>query len=275
MAVWAIGDLQGCLAPLESLLAKIRFDPDTDRLWCVGDLVNRGPESLACLRRIRELGDAAVMVLGNHDLHLLAVACGVDRRKHADTLDDILDAPDRDALLDWLAHRPLLHRDRRLEWTLVHAGLPPGWDLDLAERLAGEVETALQSDPSAFFREMYGDRPERWDPDLEGPERLRFIVNALTRLRFVRSDGSLDLAAKGPPAEAPPGTLPWFEYPTRRSRGERIVFGHWSTLGYHRGEGVLSLDTGCVWGGALTAARLDGEEPEAVHVPCPDYCTPG
>jgi bis(5'-nucleosyl)-tetraphosphatase (symmetrical) len=260
VAVYAIGDLQGCYDEFRVLLDRLQFDPARDRLWLAGDLVNRGPGSLECLRYVRALGDAAITVLGNHDLHLLAVAADAGRsKKDGDTLDDVLSAPDRDELLDWLRQRPLLHDDPTLGWTLIHAGLPPEWSVADAALCAREVESALAQAPVEFYARMYGNEPDRWIPGLAGYDRLRFTVNCLTRLRYCTTDGRLLMKPKGPPHEAPPGAVPWFRAPARRSRNARILFGHWSALGWYAGEGVVSLDTGCVWGGCLTALRLDVE----------------
>jgi bis(5'-nucleosyl)-tetraphosphatase (symmetrical) len=269
MPLWAIGDLQGCHAPFEALLEKIRFDPARDRLWLTGDLVNRGPASLAALRAVRALGDAATVVLGNHDLHLLAMAHAPGTvKKREPELEEILDAPDAAELLGWLRMRPLLHRERGARWTLIHAGLPPDWTLAQAASCAREVEGALARDAAAFLGEMYGDGPDRWSPELKGAERLRFIVNCLTRLRFVDRKGRLLLDYKGGLDGAPAGALPWFRHPERRTAGDALVFGHWSALGYVAEPGVRGLDTGCVWGGALTALRLDRDGEEPVHLPC-------
>jgi len=260
VAVFAIGDLQGCYDEFHRLLDALRFDPARDRLWLTGDIVNRGPGSLPALRLARSLDAVLVTVLGNHDLHLLAVARGAPLRR-GDTLDPILTADDRDELLDWLAHRPLMHVDDALKTALVHAGLPPHWDVAQALEHAREVEAVLQATPERFFAAMYGDGPERWSGTLAAEARWRYTINCLTRLRFCTRDGRLLLQIKGPPASAPPDAVPWFRVPGRRSAGERIVFGHWSALGYHQTEDVLSLDSGCVWGGALTAVRLDAPAP--------------
>ncbi len=268
MAVYAIGDVQGCLAPLEALLARIDFDAARDQLWFTGDLVNRGPDSLGVLRRVRALGARAVTVLGNHDLHLLARAAGVSQPKQRDTLDDVLHAPDRDELLAWLRARPLLHHDVALNYTLVHAGLLPQWDLADAQRLAREAEAALAADAPDFFQHMYGDLPDHWREELRGPERLRVIVNAFTRLRYCDLDGNMDLNQKGAPGSQPPDVLPWFELPQRRSRGLRVIFGHWSALGRYHGDGVIALDSGCVWGRTLSAVRIDCAPPQFVDVRC-------
>jgi len=259
VAVYAIGDVQGCAAELDALLEKLEFDPRRDRVWFVGDLVNRGPASLDVLRRVEALGEAAIVVLGNHDLHLLAVARGDAPLKASDrSLEEILEAPDRERLLDWLQGRPMLHHDPTLGVTLLHAGLPPQWDLPTAIACAQELETALRSQHGdAFYRRMYGNEPDRWREDLDGPARLRFIVNCLTRLRVCDAQGRIALGFKGRLDEIPPGLMPWFRVPGRRSAGQRIVCGHWSAIGYLDDHDVLSIDTGCVWGGTLTAQRLD------------------
>jgi bis(5'-nucleosyl)-tetraphosphatase (symmetrical) len=275
MALYAIGDIQGCDTELGALLEAIGFSVERDRLWFVGDIVNRGPESLQALRRIRAMGDAATVVLGNHDLHLLAVACGASQVRSGDTLDEILAAPDRKVLLDWLLHRPLLHEDRALNLSLVHAGLAPQWDMSTARACAREVERALKEDPARLFQMMYGDEPSRWDDALAGAERRRFIVNCFTRLRYVDADGRLALRAKGAPNRPQTKQLiPWFEAPGARWRGPRVVFGHWSTLGFLNTSTVVNLDTGCVWGGSLTALRLDGTGAEPVQVACPGFKVP-
>jgi bis(5'-nucleosyl)-tetraphosphatase (symmetrical) len=269
VAVYAIGDLQGCYDEFRALLDRLRFDPARDRLWLAGDLVNRGPGSLECLRFVRSLGASALTVLGNHDLHLLAVAADAGRgAKKGDTLDAVLDAPDRDELLAWLRMRPLLHEDRELGWTLIHAGLPPQWSVADAAVCARDVERVLAIDADAFYARMYGNEPDRWSPGLAGYDRLRFTVNCLTRLRYCTTDGTLLMKPKGPPEAAPPGAIPWFRVPGRRSAGERILFGHWSALGWHTEDGVVSLDTGCVWGGQLTALRLDAAGATPVCVDC-------
>lgn len=251
--------MQGCWQPLQRLLRTLAFDPTRDRLWFTGDLVNRGPQSLEVLRFVRALGDRAVTVLGNHDLHLLAVAGG-GRAGARDTVQDILHAPDRDELLHWLRTRPLMHHDRKTDTLLVHAGLPPSWSTSRALALAEEAARALQglSGDEFLLRHMYGDTPALWSETLTGFVRLRFIVNACTRLRYLRSDGSLELKAKGAPA-AHPGLTPWFAAKKRRSAETGILFGHWSTLGRvhwpeHR---IHALDSGCVWGGGLSALCIE------------------
>ena len=269
MPLYAIGDVQGCDAELGALLTAVHFRADRDRLWFVGDLVNRGPDSLAVLRRIRALGAAATVTLGNHDLHLLAVAAGCARIRSDDTLNEILAAPDRDALLEWLAGRPLLHEEGALNLVMVHAGLAPQWDLQLARQCAREFEAALRRDPAKLFERLYGDQPDRWDDVRDGEQRLRFIANCFTRLRYVDADGRLALRVKGSPKKSQTASLiPWFEAREARWRGPRIVFGHWSTLGFFRNADVIGLDTGCVWGSTLTALRLDDPEARPVQVPC-------
>lgn len=262
MATYAIGDVQGCHREFEALLDVIAFDRAVDRLWLVGDLVNRGPASAAVLRAVMALGDSVVTVLGNHDLHLLACALVAHAKpRRRDTLQDVLTAPDRDALLDWLRRQPLLHHDAVLGYTLVHAGLPPQWDLSTAQACAAEVESVLRSEDCAdFLAHMYGDEPAQWHAQLRGHARLRFITNCLTRIRYCHADGGIDLKDKGEP-DANSGLTPWFAMPSRASRDLRIVFGHWSTLRLPRAQwpalGVYPLDTGAVWGGELTALRLD------------------
>jgi bis(5'-nucleosyl)-tetraphosphatase (symmetrical) len=274
VAVYAIGDIQGCYDELQALLARLEFDPARDRLWFVGDLVNRGPKSLETLRYVRELGDAAVTVLGNHDLHLIAAAHDHAPQHDDHTLDAILAAPDRDELVGWLCHRPLLHHDAALGFTLLHAGLPPQWDLALAQACAGEVEAMLRGPQLVeFLAHMYGNRPRQWSRELSGFERLRFIINCFTRMRYCDVDGRLDLHSKGAPGSQPAGQLPWFRVPGRASRDLNIVFGHWSTLGACDDPGVYPIDTGCLWGGALTALRID-TTPERTCIPCAGQLKP-
>jgi bis(5'-nucleosyl)-tetraphosphatase (symmetrical) len=267
MARWAIGDVQGCCEELEQLLVRIRYSSDRDRLWFVGDLVNRGPCSLQALRRVRALGDNAVCVLGNHDLHLLAVALAGARLRRSDTLSDILAARDRDALLEWLLVLPLAHFEPEHGDLLLHAGVLPQWSVGQTLELAREVERTLQHDPRALLSDMYSDQPDRWQPALPAAERRRLSINVLTRLRFCTADGRVDLKQKGKPDSAPKPWLPWFRVPARASRDARIVFGHWSALGLLREPGLVALDTGCVWGGALTAVNLDDPAAAPVSVP--------
>jgi bis(5'-nucleosyl)-tetraphosphatase (symmetrical) len=270
MPTYAIGDIQGCCDEFETLLERISFDANCDRLWLVGDLVNRGPRSLDVLRLVRKLGESVTTVLGNHDLHLLAAALAPSEQlKPDDTLGEIFAAPDRDELLDWLRNRPILHHDPDLNYTMIHAGLPADWDFSQARECAIELENALRDDAASaeLFAHMYGDRPDRWSSDLKGMDRLRFITNCFTRLRFCHVDGRLALRHKGSIADAPSGLVPWFRTPNRRTRDLRIVCGHWSALGLYEGDGVLSIDTGCVWGSTLCAVRLDQPAPP-IHVPC-------
>jgi len=275
MAVYAIGDVQGCYEELRALLDAIHFKPDRDRLWFTGDLVNRGPRSAEVVRFVRSLGMGAATVLGNHDLHLLAVAHSNEGATKHDTLDDVLLAPDRAELLEWLRHLPLLHHDPVLGYTLIHAGMVPQWDLGGARALASEVEAMLQGSLfQDFFRHMYGNQPDRWDENLTDWDRWRFIINVFTRLRYCAPDGCVHLEYKGPPGSQPSSLLPWFQVAERRSRSLRIVFGHWSTLGVWHGNGVIGLDSGCLWGRQLTAVRLDTAEPVFTGVPCPRYHTP-
>ena len=267
MARWAIGDVQGCCDELEQLLARIRFSNDRDRLWLVGDLVNRGPASLAVLRLVRGLGDNATSVLGNHDLHLLAVALAGAKLRRSDTLSEILAAADRDALLEWLLLRPLAHFEPGYSDLLLHAGVLPQWSAAQTLQLAAEVERSLRDNPRALLTSMYGDHPDRWQAALAGLERQRFTINVLTRLRFCTADGRVDFKQKGKPDSAPSPWLPWFRVADRASGAQRIVFGHWSALGFCSERGVLGIDTGCVWGGSLTAVNLDDPEAPPVSVP--------
>ena len=274
MAVYAIGDVQGCFDALRALLDKLHYDPSADTLWFTGDLVNRGPQSLEVLRLVAALPKGQT-VLGNHDLHLLAVASGQATRKNTDTFGDVLAAPDRDTLLDWLRSRPLLHHDPQLDYTLVHAGLLPQWDLATARRLAAEAEQAIvRSGHNALFTHMYGDTPDHWQDNLAGWARLRVIINACTRLRYCDAAGHMDLRPKGRPGRQPPHLMPWFQVPGRASHASRVVFGHWSTLGVHHADGVVGLDSGCLWGGALTAVRLDTEAPVFTAVACTQRMAP-
>ena len=278
MALYLIGDVQGCDSALGRLLQAIDFSPSRDRLVLLGDLVNRGPESLAVLRRVQALDGAAAALLGNHDLHLLAVSEGVRKPHRQDTVADILAAPDREALLTWLRHRPLaLHEHGVL---MVHAGVLPQWTARQALALAGEVQDVLRGpDWSAFLHQMYGNQPDKWDDALTGTERLRVIVNALTRLRLCTADGRMDFDTKDSQGAdgAPPGFMPWFDVPERATAGDVVAFGHWSTLGWLDRPDLLSLDTGCVWGGCLSAVRLGAtpSERELIQVHCDQAQVPG
>ncbi len=254
---------------LEALLARIDFDAARDRLWFTGDLVNRGPDSLGVLRFVMGLGERAVTVLGNHDLHLLAVAAKARPPRPDDRFQEVLDAPEREGLLAWLRARPLLHHDEQLGLTLIHAGLLPAWDLALARECAHEVEAMLRGpDHAELLHHMYGEAPACWLPSLEGWARLRVIINAFTRLRYCDRAGRMVLGPVGPPGSQPPGLIPWFQAPGRRSQGLRVLFGHWSALGAWQGEGVISLDSGCCWGRALTAVHLEVSPPSFIQVSC-------
>lgn len=269
MPIHAIGDVQGCYDAFRRLLDRLSFDPDADSLWLTGDLVNRGPESLKTLRFVRSLGDAVVTVLGNHDLHLLAVANGVDHAEdRSGSLAKVLDADDCAELIDWLRKRPLAHYDESLGTLMVHAGVHPKWTLKKTLKRAAEVETVLRShDYADLLPHLYGDKPSRWSGRLSGNKRLRFIVNCLTRIRMVDGEGRMDFAHKGPPDKARKGLVPWYTVEGARWRGTRIVFGHWSALGLLVSPEVISVDTGCVWKRELTAVRLDGS-PDIVQVDC-------
>jgi bis(5'-nucleosyl)-tetraphosphatase (symmetrical) len=276
MSTYVVGDLQGCADSFEALLANFAFDPCADRVWLVGDLVNRGPDSLATLRRVIALGSAATVVLGNHDLHLLGVSAGVRKAGRGDTLAPVLAAPDAASLIDWLRHRPLAHRARigARDVLMIHAGVLPAWSTDDTMRHAAELEAALRADDwRSTLGALFGNRPDRWDDALAGTDRLRAIVNALTRLRYCSNDGRIDFDAKDAPAAAgsnfpapPEGYRAWFDIEGRRSRDTLVVFGHWSTLGLMVRDDVIALDSGCVWGGALTAVRL--EDRMVFQVPC-------
>jgi len=274
MAVYAIGDVQGCYRDLQNLLETISFNPRKDRLWFAGDLVNRGPDSLTTLRFVKGLGETAITVLGNHDLHLLALSRGKLKRKKSDqTLAPILQAKDRVELLEWLRHRPLMHYDKKLNYALIHAGLPPQWDVDTALARAHEVEAVLRGKNfNYFFSHMYGDEPSYWSDHLQGMDRLRFITNCFTRLRYCNLSGRLALDEKGPPGSQRGEFLPWFKVPDRASDSARILFGHWSTLGYHQAHNTWALDSGCLWGGKLTALKLKRTNPvKVVQVKCKGY----
>jgi bis(5'-nucleosyl)-tetraphosphatase (symmetrical) len=274
MAVYAIGDVQGCFDALQALLRKLAFNSTHDTLWFTGDLVNRGPQSAKVLRFVAGLGDRAITVLGNHDLHLLAVACGSARRRR-DSFADVLTAADREQLIAWLRRQPLLHHDAELGYALVHAGLVPQWDLAQAQALAREVERALcGSGCVELLEHMYGDYPDKWDDTLNGWDRLRVVVNAFTRLRYCTADGHMDLEPVGAPGSQPAHLVPWFQAPQRRARDVNFVFGHWSTLGPWRDKGVIALDSGCVWGRSLTAVRLDGPGGQFVSIACEQQQAP-
>lgn len=275
MAHYLIGDLQGCDAPLARLLARIAFSPSRDTLYLLGDLVNRGPDSAAVLRRLMGYGDAARCLLGNHDLSLLAVAHGNRAPHRNDTMDDVLAAPDRAAMLEWLRHRSLAIDAQGL--LMVHGGVLPPWTRAQVLSLAGEVQAVLRG-PNLpdFLAHMYGNEPAQWEDGLQGHARLRVVVNALTRLRFCTPEGVMQLKASGGLDDAPPGCLPWFDVPGRRTAGDTIAFGHWSTLGYVRRKDIIALDTGCVWGGCLSALRLDAAGAhELIQEQCEQAQAPG
>jgi bis(5'-nucleosyl)-tetraphosphatase (symmetrical) len=259
MATYAIGDLQGCFASFQNLLQEIKFDIDTDRLWLVGDLINRGPDSLAVLRWLRANESSIVTVLGNHDLHAMAVAEGFVEMHRNDTLQELFDAPDAEDLLQWLRNQHLAYGEN--EYLMVHAGVLPQWNTTQTLALADEVETVLRSqDYRYFLSHMYGNHPNHWQDNLRGMSRLRVITNALTRLRVCNTDGEMDFRFKGKMNDAPPGYLPWFEIPTRKSTDSVLVVGHWSALGLIVRDNLIALDTGCLWGGQLTALRLEDKQ---------------
>jgi len=268
MSTYAIGDIQGCFEPFMALLARIGFDPARDRLWLAGDLVNRGPDSLETLRYVKGLGDRAVTVLGNHDLYLLMIASGaMGKRRADDTLDPILAAPDRDELLTWLRHQPLMHVEDG--HALVHAGLLPRWTVAKARALAAEAEVALAGPAGdQFLHHMWGSQPAAWRDELTGWDRLRVVINAMTRMRFCSPAGEMELHTKGEAANAPPGFLPWFEVPGRASADHTIVCGHWSALGLRVEPDLLALDSGCLWGRELSAVRLEDRTVFQVHCGC-------
>ena len=280
MALYCIGDVQGCDGALGRLLEHIGFSPSRDTVYLLGDLVNRGPDSAAVLRRCMAAGDALRCLLGNHDLHLLATAHGVRSPSRRDTLDGVLQAPDRAALLDWLRQQPLVRTHEHAGETLLmlHAGVLPAWSMAQTVALADEVHSVLRSpELQVFLQQMYGNTPDRWSNALTGMERLRVIVNALTRLRFCTPEGVMDFDSAESAEAAPPGLVPWFEAPGRRTQGTPIAFGHWSMLGWVNRPTVLALDTGCVWGGCLSAVRFGATlaEREHLHVDCVQAQKPG
>ncbi|EIJ34647.1 symmetrical bis(5'-nucleosyl)-tetraphosphatase [Thiothrix nivea] len=276
MAIYAIGDLQGCYDPFMRLLDKLRFDPFRDTLWICGDLVNRGKQSLETLRFVRSLRDAAICVLGNHDISLIAAFYGL--RKPHRSMQTLVEAPDYADLIQWLRQQPIFYVDQTLGYAMSHAGIPPVWDLATAQACAREVEQELRSPTVAtWLPQVYGDQPDDWSPNLSGHDRHRYILNAFTRMRYCRPDGSLEFQAKGrPPAQeghAIPATelIPWFQYPNRYDLNLTTIFGHWSTLGYYQANQVIALDTGCVWGGQLSAFRIDSNNNQLICIECDDY----
>lgn len=275
MAIYAIGDLQGCYTDLQNLLDKLNYHPEQDQLWFAGDLVNRGSESLQSLRFVKSLGNGAITVLGNHDLHLLAVAEGIKEAKDED-LHQIIEADDCAELIDWLRQQPILHHDPELQLTMVHAGIYPGWDLARASSHAHELESILRSDRyHDFLHVMYGNEPAYWSDDLEGWDRLRFICNSFTRMRYCNSNGRLDLVDKGAPGSQIEEYMPWFNIPERKTETDNILFGHWSTLGSPGVKHIYPLDHGCVWGGELTALRIDVQPLQYISISCPGARRPG
>lgn len=271
MADYAIGDVHACRPALEALLERLRFDPAQDHLWFTGDLVGRGPEPVATLRLLRSLGSAVESVLGNHDLHCLAVAAGAGKPRDDDGLDALWQAHDRDQLIEWLRQRPLMHECSGLGYSLVHAGIPPQWGIDAALGYAAEAQAIIRSTTlPALLANLYGNQPDRWDDQLNGWERLRFIINAFTRMRFCHADGRLDFGCNDAPERAPDHLYPWYAAPGNHLDGNRttLVTGHWSRLGQRQGPGYITLDTGCLWGGQLTAVRLDCATPEFTVLDC-------
>ncbi|MCK9619594.1 MAG: symmetrical bis(5'-nucleosyl)-tetraphosphatase [Methylobacter sp.] len=272
MSIYAIGDIQGCFDELLQLLDTISFNEHTDQLWFAGDLVNRGPKSLETLRFIKSLGDSAVTVLGNHDLHLLAASCAPKIAHKKDSLLPILEAPDSDELIDWLRHRPLFHFNE--DFCLIHAGLPPQWDFKKTKKMALLAEQALQGPKyEAFLKQMYGNKPNIWSSDLKRVDKLRFIINCFTRMRYCDVNGRLDFVHSGPIGSQPKSLMPWFDVPKRKSADMRIIFGHWSALGYYEGPNCYAIDTGCLWGGQLTALKL-GEQVQRFSIDCPEAKKP-
>ncbi len=266
MAIYAIGDIQGCFDDLLRLLDYIKFEPKEDQLWFVGDLVNRGPKSLETVRFVKSLGDSAITVLGNHDLHLLATACHQRLPRKKDTLSQFLQASDCDELLYWLRHQALFRYND--EYCLLHAGLPPQWGFSRTKKMALKAEKVLRGpDHIDFFENMYGDYPNIWNTNLHGMEKIRFIVNCFTRIRYCEMDGRLDFKHSGAIGTQPRHLLPWFEVPNRKSANMKIIFGHWSTLGYYQGRNCYAIDTGCLWGGQLTALKL-GEKVKRLSIDC-------
>jgi bis(5'-nucleosyl)-tetraphosphatase (symmetrical) len=272
MSIYAIGDLQGCFDELQRLLDRLNFDPTKDRIWFTGDLVERGPKSLETLRFVYRLGDSATTVLGNHDLHLIAIHAGVRKPRPRSSINDILKAVDCDELIHWLRHRQVLHHDAELGFTMVHAGLLPQWSLEKAQTLAGELESALRSDDYLqFMANMYGNHPDQWSDLLQGWERLKVITNAFTRLRYCYADGRMDMRCTSSPGSEPKHLIPWYQMQERKNRDLNLVCGHWATLGYRTVPGLIALDSGCVWGGSLTAVQLDSELRQPLSVQCTGY----
>ncbi len=276
MAKYIIGDIQGCYDELQRLLERINFDPAQDMIWIAGDIINRGPKSLESLRLIKELGESANSVLGNHDLHVIASALSPKKDKSLkEDIQRLFDAPDCDELLHWLRTRPLLHHDPENKFVLTHAGIYPLWSLEKAITLAKEVETILQADDChEFLLDMYGNQPSIWSDSLKGNDRYRFIINAFTRMRYCDQEAHLLFDYKGHPNDMPKGQTPWFELPQNISNDTQVIFGHWSALGFQDHTNIIGLDTGCLWGGGLTAIRIDHPEKPIYTIPCNAYSTP-
>jgi len=273
MAVYAIGDLQGCYDSLQRLLEKLDYSPENDQLWFAGDLVNRGKKSLKTIRFVKSLGDSAITVLGNHDITLLAMHYGVLRKNKS--LKKLLKAPECDEIIEWLRNRPVFHMDESLGFCMAHAGVSPEWTLKQAQQHAQEVEVALQGDNiKEWLANVYANKPRRWSDDLQSYARHRYILNSFTRMRYCdNKDGALNFKLKGPPVyqskmKKRKKKVPWFLYADRKNISLQIIFGHWSSLGYYQDENVVALDTGCVWGGQLTAIRLDEKVVSAISQPC-------
>lgn len=272
MSIYAIGDIQGCYEALRALLVKIDFNPNKDQLWFVGDLVNRGSNNIETLRFIKDLGDNAISILGNHDLHLLAVAYGHREINHGrDTFHDVVTAPDFDEIIEWLRQRPIMHHDTDTGFTMVHAGLPPQWDLARAQQCANEIQQVLRGDHiDSFLANMYGNKPNIWSDTLQGWDRLRYITNSFTRIRYCDAKGKQDFKNNLELGTQPEHLMPWFHLPDRKNSDLKIIFGHWASLGHHLEDNIYALDSGCVWGGELTAMRI-GDTPEYFQVTC-DKC---
>lgn len=269
MAIYAIGDVQGCFDELMQLIEQISFNPEKDLLWFVGDIVNRGPNSLETLRWVKSQGNSAVVVLGNHDLHLLAAYTGAKQLKESSSLHKVLQAKDVKDLIDWLRHRSVMHYDADLNIAMVHAGLVPQWNILEARNRAVEVEKILRSDDyKEFLQHMYGNKPDLWQDSLEGWERLRMIINIFTRIRYCDNKGVVEFNEKGPPGTQAENLKPWFQIKKRKSQETKIIFGHWSTLGHYSFDNVIATDTGCIWGGALTAVRIDNHKNQKFQVAC-------
>jgi len=274
MTVYAIGDVQGCFNELKQLIKQLKFSSDKDQLWFTGDLVNRGPESLATLRYVKSLGENAITVLGNHDLHMLAVLFNLQKPRPKDTLEDIQKAKDKDELIQWICRQPLMHIDDTQNAIMVHAGIYPGWEISQAKKFAEEVEVVLQGEKlQDFLNNMYGNEPDTWRNDLQGWERLRFITNCFTRMRYCDSSFALDLKHNGKPGKQPEHLQPWLNFLNDEQKQHRILFGHWSTLGESKVKNVYALDGGCLWGGQLTALALENP-PRFYHLNCQGELSP-